>query len=203
MNPRVCARGHIVTAVDGGGYCLECKRLLNREDYHRNREKRLASVNAYNAAHRDEKRAYSKEYLIPEERKVARRIYKTARYLHDPIYRAEHRIRAQNLRVRNLLGTKKEKHTFEEVGYSPEDYYCHMVTTLPPGLLYEECEHDHIIPVAFLLANGITSIRIVNALANFQLLSREANAKKRDRVDLSLAKGVVLAALVERMLICG
>lgn len=195
---KLCRQGHEVIGRDGGGCCITCKRAANRADYHRNKEKRLAVVTAYNLAHRTEKCAYSKDYISKPKNALARRIYKNTRYANDPLYQAIHKMRQHNLRIRRLTGQRKITTVEKEVGYSFKEYHAHMLSTKPEGLEYFECAHDHIIPISYLLAVGITSIAIINSLDNFQLLSKKDNSEKHALVDLSLAKGVVFKALQEK-----
>jgi hypothetical protein len=173
-------------------------RLQKKGWYHENKIELRQKALDYCRSNKEVVNDRTKAYLKTSEGIENRRKWKRAR-CNNPIFHSEDKIRAAATRVRIASGRKtKTRRTFEELGYSPKDYFEHMSATLPKGTPYNECQHDHIIPVSFLISVGIMSIAIINSLDNMQLLTKEQNNKKRDSVDLSLAKGVVLAALQEK-----
>jgi hypothetical protein len=178
---------------------LDLKAKKELQHYYDNREQRLAQVTAYNIANREAKKAYSKTYTKKEWKNILSR--KKDKYHKDPYYHAYCTIRAQNRRVRQLAKTRKKEASLVAVGYSPAEYYQHMLATLPKGYSYEECSHDHIIPIAFFLRNGITDISVINSLDNLRLLPKKENEYKHAHVDLSLARGKVFTTLEEKGLL--
>lgn len=81
------------------------------------------------------------------------------------------------------LGSTKECHTIELLGYSPEDLKLHMESLFREGMSWDnwgEWHIDHIIPVSKF--DKDTPMNIVNALCNLQPLWAEENVSKNNKI---------------------
>lgn len=92
-------------------------------------------------------------------------------------------------RLRNVLkhclervGTSKEGHAYEQLGYSAQQLDEHL--RLFPMFAYLEVTHtlaiDHILPVKAFVEHGIVDAKIICALDNLQPLSISENCEKND-----------------------
>lgn len=84
--------------------------------------------------------------------------------------------------VLRRFGTKKEKKTFEMLGYSAEDLKIHIESLFLEGMSWEnwgEWQIDHIKPISSFNKN--TNVKIVNSLNNLQPLWAYDNIKKGNK----------------------
>ena len=151
-----------------------------RKKYKRDNWEKISKKNAkYHAKHRERRDwyynkggrertlEYQKEYHKIPEVKAARS------------YR-------QSLRgVLNRIGTKKEKHTIEYLGYSASDYKEHIESLWKPGMSWENhgqgkgtWQVDHIKEIIHYVEEGITDTKIIHALDNLQPLWDDEHSKK-------------------------
>jgi len=87
--------------------------------------------------------------------------------------------------VLDRIGTKKEKHTIDYVGYSAEDFKKHIESLWTEGMTWGnhgigkgKWQVDHYKEVMQFLDEGITNPKIIHALSNLQPLWHDEHSKK-------------------------
>jgi hypothetical protein len=87
--------------------------------------------------------------------------------------------------VLDRVGTKKEKHTIEYLGYSASDYKEHIESLWKPGMSWENYgqgkgtwQIDHIKEVMQYVEEGVTDTKIIHSLSNLQPLWDDEHHKK-------------------------
>jgi hypothetical protein len=142
--------------------CKECRRDKFKKDYH-------LIVNSH--------RERAKNYRINNREKYNK--YYNVRYINYPHIYAWRSMLASVLR---RMGTKKEKTTYELLGYSSEDLKIHMESLFVENMCWDnwgEWHIDHIKPISKF--NVDTDPKIVNSLSNLQPLWAEENMKKSNK----------------------
>jgi len=87
--------------------------------------------------------------------------------------------------VLNRIGTKKEKHTIDYVGYTAEDFKKHIESLWEPGMSWKNhglgkgtWQVDHIKEVMQFVEEGITDTKVIHSLSNLQPLWDGEHRKK-------------------------
>ena len=86
-------------------------------------------------------------------------------------------------RVLQLTGRKKVTKTYDSLGYTEKELLAHISGQFKDGMSWESRESfhiDHIIPISWLVKNGITDPKVINALSNLQPLYPSENRAKSD-----------------------
>jgi len=88
-------------------------------------------------------------------------------------------------RCLRLTGRKKSTRTEPMLGYSKSDLVSHIEGLFSPEMNWgnygDYWEIDHINPVSKMIKNGITDMKIINALSNLQPLTVDENRAKSDK----------------------
>lgn len=166
----------------GGQYRAANKEKLStyqKTYYLMNKEKRIAASKAYYESHKDAKLLYNKEYLKDPENRKRSNAHKIAYMRRNPAYTlARDALRRLHTGVKSGL---KESAVFALVGYTSEDLMAHMETLFTEGMSWDnhgDWHIDHIKPIAAFKAEGVTDLRIINALPNLQPLWAKDNLSK-------------------------
>jgi hypothetical protein len=87
--------------------------------------------------------------------------------------------------VLRRIGTAKEKHTIEYLGYSSLEYKKHIESLWKPGMTWENhglgegtWQVDHDKEVMQFANEGIIDTKVIHALSNLQPLWNEEHSKK-------------------------
>lgn len=93
---------------------------------------------------------------------------------------------AKNLVHRALLvtGSRKAGRTEKIVGYCWRALRAHIEAQFQPGMAWDmpgSFHIDHRVPVSAFLRHGVTDPRLINALANLQVMTPQANLQKSYR----------------------
>ena len=106
-------------------------------------------------------------------------------YHKKPKVKASRSYRQSFRSVLDRIGTKKEKHTIDYVGYSAEDFKKHIESLWKPGMTWEnqgigkgKWQIDHNKEVMEFLDEGITDPKIIHDLNNLQPLWHDEHSKK-------------------------
>ena len=150
-----------------------------KDYYSSNKEKKKVASKAYYESHKDEKLAYNREYLKDPENRKKYNEHQVAYMRRNPAYTL-----ARDTIKRLYIGVKtglKTSAVFDLVGYTSEDLRAHMEDLFTEGMSWDnhgEWHIDHIKPIAVFKAEGVTDLRIINALSNLQPLWAEDNLSK-------------------------
>lgn len=194
--------------------CKECSKELSKQKslkhYYKNKEKRLEYGKQYRENHPKPKVVEkcivcNKEYIktsnskcCSDECRIAYRKqqkyeynkkYLPERYKNNPEFRLGQKLRGMIRRCLSLCyDTQKKNHTFDILGYTPNDLKLHLEKQFKDGMTWENqgtyWEIDHIKEVDtfnFILPNGETNyeqIKLANSLENLQPLTIEEHRKK-------------------------
>ena len=85
----------------------------------------------------------------------------------------------------NRIGTKKEKHTIEYIGYTPEEFKLYIESLWEDGMTWKNhgqgkgtWQVDHIKEIMQFIDEGITDTKVIHALGNLQPLWNEEHSIK-------------------------
>lgn len=93
----------------------------------------------------------------------------------------------RNLLARVLHDTKRAKanRTAAMLGYSFMEFKAHIEQQFEPWMSWAnhgEWHVDHIYPVSRFIRDGVTDVKVINALTNLRPLAKQANLVKKDRL---------------------
>lgn len=199
-----CIRGHIVERNTKSGACIQCdnERSKNRDQtQHRETSARWAKENAeYRKEHqratwpeRKKKNAqWRKEYYTKtKERQIAKAVenYKANREARNKA--ASERLRKNPIKkiarcllqiVLKKVKEQKIDRTETILGYTFDDFRLHLEKQFKPGMTWAnhgEWHIDHIKPISVFVKEGISDMRVINALSNLQPLWAKDNLSKQ------------------------
>jgi len=151
----------------------EKRKLQSAEWYQKNKSRMLDYYKQYRAENKDKIKMWRKtESAMAAHRARQSNKYKT------PEGKAEMAIR--NMVYRILTGERCGK-AVRLVGYLPTDLAEKIESQFTDGMSwsnYGDWHIDHIVPVKFLISNGITCPSLVNSLSNLQPLWASENISK-------------------------
>jgi len=178
--------------------CKECVKLINqkykekegfkekqkeydKKRYDTSREQILENKKVYHQKNKEKINKKKRDYYADEKTRIEHNEWMRD-YQKDPknkevIYRYRrdnpHIISWRSVLYSTLkrLGTKKQGHTIEELGYSAEELKVHIMSLFTPGMSWEnhgEWHIDHIIPVSYFTEE--TPVSLVCGLSNLQPL---------------------------------
>jgi polyribonucleotide nucleotidyltransferase len=176
--------------VDGyENICKECDKKYQKEYREKNKDKIKNQRKRHYSENKAKIKEKSKNYYYDNIDVVKERISNYKKENKDKIneYNRNYMNKNKHVRVwRNLiyktiekLGTKKENHTIDELGYSALDLKNHIKSLFTDGMSWDnhgEWHVDHIKPISKF--NEKTPIKEVNALNNLQPLWGPDNLKK-------------------------
>lgn len=82
-----------------------------------------------------------------------------------------------------LIGTDKDQHTHEILGYTPADLQRHIQSHPNWKNIKGDWHLDHVFPVVAFIDHGITSVKTICCLPNLQPLNASDNLKKNRHYD--------------------
>ena len=93
----------------------------------------------------------------------------------------------RNMLARVLHNTKRSKaaRTEAALGYTFVEFKAHIEKQFEPWMTWEnhgEWHVDHIYPVSRFIRDGVTDVRVINALSNLRPLAKLANLMKKDKL---------------------
>jgi hypothetical protein len=141
--------------------------------YQKNKSKMLDYCKQYKAENKDKIKLWRKT----ESAMIAHRARQSSKYK-TPEGKAEMSIR--NMVYRILTGERCRK-AVQLVGYLPSDLVSRIESQFTAGMSwsnYGDWHIDHIVPVKFLISNGINCPSLVNSLKNLQPLWAADNISK-------------------------
>jgi hypothetical protein len=179
---------------------MEIRRIGKEEErknydkiyYEKNKEKILSYKKEYHQKNQDTILKKKKDYRDKPESKLIQKIYRqnNKEYIKSlqKDYRDKHpeEVIWRNILWRAIkhLGTKKEGHTIDMLGYSATDLKNHIESLFKEGMSwinFGEWEVDHIKPVSKWSKDSLISD--VNALSNLQPLWKEENRAKFNKFE--------------------
>ena len=126
-------------------------------------------IRQWNLEHEEEQKQWVRDNI--EDIKKYRNKWHKIKYDSDPLFKLSRVMRTMLKRTFNLIGTKKEGRTKDELGYPPEKLKLRMDVNFTDGMShdnYPEWEIDHIIPIDYFIKKGVTDPKIINALSNLK-----------------------------------
>jgi len=175
-----CLHGNIAPRFLRTGNCTCDVCRENQKKICRNfaRKKRSTKIGAQ--AHRDAQNRY---YKNNAKKQTA---YYANRRKIDPSFYCATKARAMLSRVLRRANKKKNARCVDLIGYSGDDLRLHIERQFTKGMEWakvgKEIEIDHIIPVAKMIADGITDPAIINALSNLRPVWKVDNREKRAKI---------------------
>ena len=140
------------------------------------------SCNKYDAAHRNQRRAYSKKYQVKARKKLS--AYRLNKLHTDPEYYFKQRVRQCIRSSVGRLHLKKSKKTEEIVGLSFDEFKRYLLKTWEQNYGYAwngELYHiDHIIPLS--TASNEEEIIALCYYTNLQMLKPKDNLRKSNKI---------------------
>ncbi len=97
--------------------------------------------------------------------------------------------------LRRVLGMPRSRtgRTYEDIlGYGKAELRTHLEAQFTGSMSWSSSNSfhvDHKMPIAVLAANGVTDPRIVNALANLQVLTPKQNQEKNAKYSMENFQG--------------
>jgi hypothetical protein len=179
----------------------ERRREAARKRYYENREeilekerkryledpsKKNKSTRRWYEKNKPKKKAYDRKYCKEnrqKKREQGRRWHEKNK--DDPVYAAIRKVRVRLVQSkRRYLGKGKPfpKRTVELIGCTAEEYYSHLLSTVPEGVDPNDCHDDHIYPVSRLVKKFGVEFGFVLSehWSNKRLIPAEDNAFKGD-----------------------
>ena len=104
----------------------------------------------------------------------------------DKINKARNQCKMLLRRVLKLTGAKKATKTYALLGYTEKELIAHIEAQFTAGMSWDNRASfhiDHIVPVSWFVANGITDPKVINALSNLQTLNPTENRRKGNKYD--------------------
>lgn len=205
-----CKRGHIAERSTTGGMCKDCEKLrdANRLEYKRNKNKeRYATNPEFRELVKIRSAIQYVNYSTRPEVKEHRAAYYEKTKIHQinkavNNYKAnkEARNKAQYERIKanpikhicrilvqstlKRIKQNKEARTFDLLGYSSEEFKSHIEKQFKEGMSWSnhgEWHVDHKKPVYLMIKEGITDLKVINALTNLQPLWATENLSKQGK----------------------
>lgn len=175
-----CKHGHISERIVSNGYCNDCSKKQSRRYAKNNSEKVLAMKIAWRAKNKEHTRKYNKSrkelinQWVNENREMVRHHKKNYKRRNPMIVFT----RATLERLERHIDAGKYESIF---GYSQKDFVKHIESQFKKGMNWKnrsEWHIDHIKPIKAFMNEGITDVRVINALSNLQPLWAKDNLIK-------------------------
>lgn len=174
-----CRNGHYSERYTNGGGCCACLKD-SRDKYHiRNREAVIERKKKWRKDNHEHVLQYRED--TKHKRNEQCKAYRKKRYAECPAFRSSMKCRNLLYRTLGCTGEKKDKGTYDILGYSGEDLYRHMEARFQEGMSWENPEEwhiDHIHPVSRYVKEGVTEIAVINALSNLMPMWKSHNLEK-------------------------
>lgn len=93
-------------------------------------------------------------------------------------------VRGTLRRIERAKGAQRLKRASAELGYSQDDFIRHITSKFKKGMSWEkrnEWHIDHIKPISVFLKEGVTDVKVINALSNLQPLWAKENMEKYNK----------------------
>jgi len=179
-NCKVCCNAHSLKYYNDD---KERRKKYKRDNY----EKISAKGKEYHAKHRERNIQAKRDWYYNKGGRE--RTYEYQKEYHKkPAVKAARSYRQSLRGVLDRIGTKKEKHTIEYLGYSSLEYKEHIESLWEPGMSWENhgigegtWQVDHIKEVIQYAEEGVTDTKIIHALSNLQPLWDDEHRKKSGR----------------------
>lgn len=168
--------------------CIPCNKEINKEQFNKHREKRLAEAKKY----RDENKEHYKEYFrvykkehkdeIREKYKPHVREYQKMKRATDIQYKLKNAI---SCRIRGTIKNKNGKRSIDIVGYTIDELKQHLEKQFNNGMSwdnYGEWQIDHRIPVSYFDLTNDDDIKECWALTNLQPMWKKENLLKSNKL---------------------
>jgi hypothetical protein len=202
-----CRQGHVSKRRSGNGGCEVCAGDYREENKEAIAEKRKAyleknkeviakKMKAYNVSYNEankeviavKKKAYKEanKEVIAKKMKAYNEANKEARTKYIKEYNLANPL-AQFARctLRRIEGgledSERTVHYESELGYTQAEFRAHIENQFQEGMSWDrrnEFHIDHIKPLSLFLKEGVTDIKIINALSNLQPLWAKDNLTK-------------------------
>lgn len=167
-----------------------------KEQYQKNRSDRMERNRDWYEQNKKRLREYYKQYRIDNAEKIKMwRKSESAMAAHrerqNKKYKTPHgkaSMAARNMVYRIMSGHRCGKAS-SLLGYSTEELVKHLESQFDDGMSwnnYGEWHIDHIVPVSFLLSNGISDACLINCLKNLRPLWAAENIAKHDNYNGSI-----------------
>ena len=198
-----CKHGHVRERRTDNNGCVECIAVRDKAYKAENKE----AIAAYKAENKEAIAEYKKAYqaenkeAIAEQKKVYREENKEAIAEYQKSYQAENKeaiaeykkaYNTENPLAQFARGTlqrieggledsERTVHYGTELGYTQAEFIENIEKQFQEGMTWErrsEFHIDHIKPISLFLKEGVTDIKIINALSNLQPLWAKDNLIK-------------------------
>lgn len=164
-----------------------------KDQYQKNKSERMAKNRNWYEQNKVRLKKYYRQYRIDNAEKIALwRKSESAMAAHrqrqNKKYKTPHgkaSMAARNMVYRIMTGTRCGKAS-SQLGYSTDDLIKHLESMFCKGMSwdnYGEWHIDHIVPVSFLLENGVNDVCLINSLKNLRPLWAAENISKHDHYD--------------------
>lgn len=191
-----CVNGHVSERFTSSGRCCTCCSELNmnedlkrkkREHYSKNKKKILAKMSEYRNENKDEINSRKRDYyknnkgkFIENRKKNAKAIRKSKRKYNknNPLQTFT---RACLSRIEKAKKKIRQQKYEDILGYTQDQFIKRIEFQFRDGMSWDnrsEWHIDHKKPVSRFIEQGVTDIRIINALSNLQPLWASDNMSK-------------------------
>lgn len=202
---KCCRSRRAIKGIDGMIFCSSCNthKQASTDNFQRNRIERGDKISTCSACRVGKNKArmvklgkkkqtelaqdyYAKnkesvkirvnKYRVNNQEAISER--KAKHYKENPLLAF---IRHTISRIESAKGSKRKERTMITLGYSQDEFIEHIESQFIDGMCWEnrsEFHIDHIKPVSLFLKEGITDIKIINALSNLQPLWAKDNLSK-------------------------
>lgn len=172
-------------AVNGDKILKDKKRYRenNRSEISKKKKKwneaNIEHVREYRVRTKEERKIFNAQYYQCNKERIAKRIKQYNR--ENPMGAF---IRATLRRLETAKSAERIQRYEREVGYTQAEFIKHIESKFKPGMNWgnrSQWHIDHIKPLSVFLREGVTDIRIINALSNLQPLWASENLEKYNK----------------------
>jgi hypothetical protein len=170
-----CMYGHISERGVSNGTCLECRREYKRK----NKEKIKAATKKYYQENKEQEKIRAIKFRV-ENREQYRLIRRRCNNK-NPNLAFERFTRGTLIRLQNITNKKRLSLLESDIGYTQGQFKEHLESLFAKGMGWSnrsEWHIDHIKSLSSFIKEGVTDIKIINALSNLQPLWASENISK-------------------------
>lgn len=175
-----CKHGHISQKQTNKGYCCACARNQSKKYAAKNKEK----VSEWMKAWRSSNREYISEYNQSRRDQLNEWVSNNTERVREirRNYKKRNPMLVFTRRTLERLERHSDARKYEDLlGYTQSEFIEHMESQFKAGMSWKnrsEWHVDHIKPIKYFLDEGVTELKIINALSNLQPLWAHENLSK-------------------------
>lgn len=172
---KICSHGHISERMVSTGACVKCLRTHTESWLKSIPESKIESI-------RKRRAIRSKRYCIKNP--IARSRTSAEYYKKNPLKAF---VRKSIKRIEKAVGEDRLNKAELELGYTQKEFIKHIESLWLDGMSWEnrdEWHIDHIKPLSLFIKEGMTDVKIINALSNLQPLWAKDNLSKGAKYEL-------------------